>query len=133
MYVGWARGRAMHLTRLDAPPGEHLLAVSGLGCGEILRGESGLHVLEQVDDERDGDKVVDREQVRVLVLAKKPGPEASPATVAREALRAAGATETTAVIVRRYRPGRAPLVRDSSRPYRTGRLDRVIAGDFDLF
>ena len=133
MYVGWARGRAMHLTRLDAPPGEHLLAVSGLGCGEILRGESGLHVLEQVDDERDGDKVVDREQVRVLVLAKKPGPEASPATVARETLRAAGETETTAVIVRRYRPGRAPLVRDSSRPYRTGRLDRVIAGDFDLF
>ena len=89
--------------------------MSGLGCGEILRGESGLHVLEQVDDERDGDKVVDREQVRVLVLAKTPGPEAGAATMARDALQAAGEAETTAVIVRRYRPGRAPLVRDSSR------------------
>jgi ATP-dependent Clp protease ATP-binding subunit ClpC len=37
------------------------------------------------------------------------------------------------VIVRRYRPGRASLVRDSIRGYRTGRLDRVLAGDFDLF
>jgi ATP-dependent Clp protease ATP-binding subunit ClpC len=27
----------------------------------------------------------------------------------------------------------APLVRDSVRGYRTGRLDRVLAGDFDLF
>ncbi len=133
MYAGWARNRGMHLTPLDAPLGEHLLAVSGLGCGEILRGESGLHVLEQVDDERDGEKVVDREQVRVLVLAKAPGPEAGAATMARDALQAAGEAETTAAIVRRYRPGRAPLVRDSNRGYRTGRLDRVLAGDFDLF
>jgi hypothetical protein len=28
---------------------------------------------------------------------------------------------------------RAPLVRDSVRGYRTGRLDRVLAGDFDLY
>ena len=32
-------------------------------------------------------------------------------------------------VVRRYREEPAPLVRD----YRTGRLDRVLAGDFDLF
>jgi ATP-dependent Clp protease ATP-binding subunit ClpC len=35
--------------------------------------------------------------------------------------------------VRRYRPGRSPLVRDTARGYRTGRLDRVLAGDFDLY
>ena len=36
-------------------------------------------------------------------------------------------------VVRRYRPGKAPLVRDSVRGYRTGRLDRILAGDFDLY
>ena len=41
--------------------------------------------------------------------------------------------EAPSVIVRRYRPGKAPLVRDSVRGYRTGRLDRVLGGDFDLY
>jgi ATP-dependent Clp protease ATP-binding subunit ClpC len=36
-------------------------------------------------------------------------------------------------VVRRYRPRPTPLVRDAVRGYRTGRLDRVLAGDFDLF
>jgi ATP-dependent Clp protease ATP-binding subunit ClpC len=27
----------------------------------------------------------------------------------------------------------SPLVRDTARGWRTGRLDRVLAGDFDLF
>ncbi len=34
--------------------------------------------------------------------------------------------------VRRYRRGPSPLVRDSARSWRTGRLDRVLEGDFDL-
>jgi ATP-dependent Clp protease ATP-binding subunit ClpC len=38
-----------------------------------------------------------------------------------------------AEVVRRYREKPAPLVRDAVRGYRTGRLDRVLAGDFDLF
>jgi ATP-dependent Clp protease ATP-binding subunit ClpC len=67
MYVAWAEQRGMHVDRLDAPSGQHLLSVSGLGCGAILAPESGLHVLEQVDEDRDGAKVVDREHVRVLV------------------------------------------------------------------
>ena len=117
---------------LEAPAGEHLLAVSGLGCGEILWGETGLHVLEQVDGSRDGDRVVEREHVRVQVLARPPGPDASAAARCARGARAAREARAAA-IVRRYRPGRAPLVRDSARGYRTGRLDRVLAGDFDLF
>jgi ATP-dependent Clp protease ATP-binding subunit ClpC len=134
MYVGWARKRGMHLERLDAPSGEHLLAVSGLGCGEILGGEAGLHVLEQVvGSGRDGDRVVDREQVRVQIVALAPGPAAGSVEVTRGALAAADEAGAPAHIVRRYRPGRAPLVRDSGRGYRTGRLDRILAGDFDLY
>jgi ATP-dependent Clp protease ATP-binding subunit ClpC len=133
MYVAWAEGRGMHVERLDAPSGEHLLSVSGLGCGEILAHESGLHVLEHVDEERDGAKVVDREHVRVLVLPRPEGPEAGAGSLARLALHHVEEAEPPAIVVRRYRPGRAPLVRDSVRGYRTGRLDRILAGDFDLY
>ena len=134
MYVAWARKRGMRLDRLDAPSGEHLLAVSGLGCGEILGGETGIHVLEHVDGRAgDADRVVDREQVRVRVVPIAPGPAAGSAEVARSALKAAEVGEAQAHIVRRYRPGKAPLVRDAVRGYRTGRLDRVLDGDFDLY
>jgi len=129
MYVSWAHVRGMQVERLDAPAGEHTLSITGLGCGEILGGESGLHVLEHVDERGDGGKVVDREQVRVQVVAHEAGGhDTLPGSVATPAARADSQT-----IVRRYRPGRSSLVRDSVRGYRTGRLDRVLAGDFDLF
>ena len=134
MYLAWARKRGMRLERLEAPVGEHLLAVSGLGCGEILSGETGIHVLEHVDGRTDdADRVVDREQVRVRVVPLAPGQVAGTSEVAGAALKAAGEGDAQAHIVRRYRPGKAPLVRDSVRGYRTGRLDRVLEGDFDLY
>jgi ATP-dependent Clp protease ATP-binding subunit ClpC len=37
------------------------------------------------------------------------------------------------VVVRRYRREPSPLVRDAVRNYRTGLIDRVLGGDFDLF
>jgi ATP-dependent Clp protease ATP-binding subunit ClpC len=133
MYSAWAERRGMHVEHLDAPDGEHLLAVSGLGCGEILAVESGLHVLERVDESLDPPKVVDREHVRVLVLERPEGPEAGAGSLARIVRHRVEEAEAAATIVRRYRPGRSPLVRDSVRGYRTGRLERVLAGDFDLY
>jgi hypothetical protein len=53
-----------------------------------------------------------------------------PAVRARSLLGRAPSSDS---VVRRYRQEPAPLVRDSVRGYRTGRLDRVLAGDFDLF
>jgi ATP-dependent Clp protease ATP-binding subunit ClpC len=133
MYVAWAGDRGMHVERLDAPSGEHLLSISGLGCGEILALESGFHVLQRVDEERDGAKVADRGHVRVLVIPRPEGPEAGAGSLARLALHRVEEAGPSTVVVRRYRPGRAPLVRDSIRGYRTGRLDRILAGDFDLY
>jgi ATP-dependent Clp protease ATP-binding subunit ClpC len=133
MYVGWGQSRGMRMERLDASPTEHLFAVSGLGCGAILVPESGLHVLEHVDDEREGARVVDRDRVRVVVVPRPAGPETDRVSLAKQARAAAERADGTPVVVRRYRPGRAPLVRDSVRGYRTGRLDRVLAGDFDLY
>jgi ATP-dependent Clp protease ATP-binding subunit ClpC len=133
MYVGWADRCGMHAELLESPNGEHLLSISGLGCGEILGPEAGLHVLEHVDDERDGSPVVDRDQIQVVVVGRVPAGERSPANVLRDARAALATAETPSVVVRRYRPGKSPLVRDGVRGYRTGRLERVLAGDFDLF
>jgi len=36
------------------------------------------------------------------------------------------------VIVRRYREHPSPLVRDGVRHWRTGKIERVFGGDFDL-
>jgi hypothetical protein len=38
----------------------------------------------------------------------------------------------TAVVVRRYRRAPSPLVRDSVRGWRTGRIDLVLDGNFDV-
>ena len=111
----------------------HVLGVSGLGCGEILQPEAGLHVLEHVDGERDGSPVVDRDQVQVVVVARPPGEGRASPDVALAARTALSGAEVPGLVVRRYRPGKAPLVRDSVRGYRTGRLDRILAGDFDLY
>jgi ATP-dependent Clp protease ATP-binding subunit ClpC len=121
MYIAWADRRGMSAELLDAEDGQRRIAISGLGCGEILGLEAGLHVLEHVGESASGGQVVDRDQVQVVVVGSGPG--------ARDA---AEPTET-ATVVRRYRPGKSPLVRDSVRGYRTGRLDLVLAGDFDLF
>lgn len=133
MYVGWADRCGMQVEVLDASNGERLLAIAGLGCGEILRQESGLHVLEHVDEERDGSPVVDREQVVVIVAGRSRGQETNGRSAAKEARAALASVGTPSLVVRRYRPGKSPLVRDGVRGYRTGRLERVLAGEFDLF
>jgi ATP-dependent Clp protease ATP-binding subunit ClpC len=131
MYTAWARQRGMRLERLASADDEHLFAISGLGCSTILAPEAGYHVLE-LTDEREG-KRVERETAAVDVVAWDP----RPALGSEDLLARAGAALRTApanpAIVRRYRLPPDPLVRDAVRGYRTGRIDRVLAGDFDLF
>jgi ATP-dependent Clp protease ATP-binding subunit ClpC len=51
----------------------------------------------------------------------------------RAAMEAALATaERSATVVRRYRGGPSPLVRDLVTGWRSGRLDTILAGNFDL-
>ena len=126
MYEAWGRRRGMRVRRLwsDVSP-TRVLAVSGIGAYQILATESGLHVYESPRDERTFDRVA----VQVVVAPCSPSsPETEPAEAARRALAESTAPKT---IVRRYRADPSPLVRDSVRG-RTGRLDRVLAGDFDV-
>jgi ATP-dependent Clp protease ATP-binding subunit ClpC len=128
MYKAWAERRGMRIRSLD--DGEAIcLAVSGLGAGTILPAEAGLHILERVETLDDGRRDIERVTAVVDVV---PQPRGSDPTLPA-ATRALAEHEPPQRVVRRYRGGAAPLVRDSVRSYRTGRLDRVLAGDFDLF
>ena len=131
MYESWAAARGMQVERLATAPGECVLAVSGLGCWRILHGESGLHVLEApvADDGRSAE----RETVRVTVAPRATRPIPAGAGLADEARLALAAVPAPNVVVRRYRTGPSSLVRDSARGYRTGNLEQVLAGEFDLY
>ncbi len=135
MYESWARQRGMRIAVLK-PSARHAadtvwLAVSGFSSYVALTPEDGLHVLEWGSSAEGG---VKRASVRVRVLAQPLVParegEVELTRQAAEVLDAAPAPAPT--IVRRYRGTPSPLVRDSVRGWRTGRLERVFAGDFDL-
>jgi ATP-dependent Clp protease ATP-binding subunit ClpC len=135
MYESWARQRGMRIAVLK-PSTRYAadtvwLAVSGFSSCVALQPEDGLHVLEWGSHAEGGIK---RVSVRVRVLAQPLVPvrdgEAELTRQAADVLAAAPAPPST--IVRRYRGTPSPLVRDSVRGWRTGRLERVFAGDFDL-
>jgi len=134
MYRRWGERRGMAVERLPTiarADVEDLLLAGGLGAATILAPEAGLHVLERPAARQEHERALDRVGVMVAVVPRRPGggEAASPAT-ARAAL-AASAVRTA--VVRRYRFEPTPLVRDAVRGFRTGRLDRVLDGDFDLF
>ncbi len=144
MYRRWAERRRMRLELLEEHDGARangagaeeyraLFAVSGYAAYTILRHEAGLHVFETPQDEKSSFK---RATASVRVVGQ---PEEPPGRGGREALReqaertlSADAHAPQTQIVRRYREEPSPLVRDSARGWRTGRLERVLDGDFDL-
>jgi ATP-dependent Clp protease ATP-binding subunit ClpC len=132
MYVAWGRQRGMDVELLaTTAQGGQLLAISGLGCWRLLAPESGLHVLE-IEASGDGTRAAERETARVRVAPREPGPRLEGPALAESARVAIDDAPAASIVVRRYRTGPSPLVRDSARGYRTGHLDRVLAGDFDL-
>lgn len=118
MYVQWADNRGLRVTRHapDASGGVRL-DVTGAAAYQALRLESGMHVL----DLQQGDTEI-RSSARVQVSADPAWPD-DPSLPA----------DALSRVTRRYDDGPAPLVRDNVRGWRSGRLERVLAGDFDLF
>jgi ATP-dependent Clp protease ATP-binding subunit ClpC len=98
--------------------------ITGFGAHSTLACEAGLHVLEPGEARR----CVAR--VRVAPLLDMRSAADIPSAIIAAAL---AATPSRAGIVRRYRTEPSPLVRDAERGWRTGRLDDVLAGNFDLF
>ena len=130
MYLEWARKRRMRVTRVGdgGKSAAFVLAVSGFGVHGILLPEAGLHVLE-VPDTAGG---FDRHTARVRLVVQPPQPRAASVGELEHALACLAGTPAPTAIVRRYRLAPSPLVRDAVAGWRTGRIDDVLAGDFDL-
>ena len=118
MYTGWADHRGMRLQPVSERNGLRF-TVSGLAAYALLSGEHGLHVFEAPVREREFDRITVRVNVDPVPVFNHASPAANEPTRSTE-------------IVRRYRLEPSPLVRDRQ-GWRTGRADRVLAGDFDLF
>ena len=125
MYQAWARRRGAKATPLEAPMSAmaSMLYVECLGAFDALAGEDGLHVSETRHDGRTERLGVARVTVTPWAEASAPSPDVSQAS----------RPGAEVAVVRRYQSEPTPLVRDLRAGWRTGRIDRVLGGDFDLF
>ena len=79
-------------------------------------------------------KTFQRHTVRVSVIPQPDIPAQGPGGLLKQARRCfAEAKASEMKVVRRYREKPSPLVRDQDGNWRTGRIERVMGGDFDLF
>lgn len=129
MYRAWANNRHMQLGEIEAGPGRThpWLIVSGFGAHRLLEQEVGLHVLELEDTDKGPSRATARVRIAITPLGDLSA-ERLHAAVARLFDQA----PQPGSVVRRYRHGPAPLVRNMNGAWRTGRVDAVLAGDFDL-
>lgn len=129
MYRQWAVKRRMKIKDLLPADGKGapILHVTGFGAYRTLRAEVGLHVLEAPARDNNARRTVAR--VTMVAGPDRDLPEPSEYVAASRLLAAVPAAAT---IVRRYREAPAPMVRDLANGWRTGRLDSVLGGDFDL-
>jgi ATP-dependent Clp protease ATP-binding subunit ClpC len=125
MYRGWAGNRHMQLTTIaDGERNLPWLLISGFGAHRLLVQEIGLHVLEA---EEEKGRVAARVRLAVAPLGDLAGGRL------RAALAEAFARGPQPhQVVRRYRSEPSPLVRNMNGSWRTGKLDAVLRGDFDL-
>jgi len=114
MYSQWATARGLRVEQLaaDRENGAVGLKISGGPAFQSLLKEIGLHVLDVRNEQAEA-----RISARVTVSADPPGSQELP---------------EPGRVCRRYGDGPSPLVRDLVRGWRSGRLERVLGGDFDL-
>jgi ATP-dependent Clp protease ATP-binding subunit ClpC len=138
MYQQWAEKRRMRHKLLQETGGDSktpyrmMLAVAGYASYGILEKETGMHVWEIPTG---SGKSFQRCKAYVQVVPQPVEPAGNEADALlkqaqQEFARAADDGQLT--IVRRYREEPSPLVRDGVKNWRSGRLDRVLGGDFDL-
>jgi ATP-dependent Clp protease ATP-binding subunit ClpC len=132
MYREWARKRQVRCTVLQEAGGADaaawVMAMSGPGARSVLAAEVGLHVLEAPDQ---GGGFA-RRTARVRLAAQPAEPRRAGLRELDQALACLASEATSTAIVRRYRDQPSPLVRDAQAGWRTGRIEEVLAGDFDL-
>ena len=127
MYRAWAGKRRMHIGDVASRSKDKetpILLISGFGAHRILAPEAGLHVFEPF--EGSGNRVTARVRLAAVPLGDVPA-----AKERRLVIEVIDEAPRPNNVVRRYRE-EPPLVRDAAGQWRSGRLDLVLGGDFDL-
>lgn len=129
MYRQWAAKRRMQIREVPSGTrtGPPVLLITGFGAYRTVTAENGLHVLENDQRPDGGRRIVAR-----VTTASGPAPDLAEADVPAAAAKLLAAAPVPTGIVRRYRDGAAPIVRDVAGGWRSGRLSAVLGGDFDL-
>ena len=99
----------------------------GLGAARLLQVETGLHVLDYEDTD-DAHRTV----ARVIVVATPLDLPASASERYAVLVEEVEKERRPSLVVRRYRDDPSPLVRDMRRGWRSGRIDLVFDGHFDV-
>jgi ATP-dependent Clp protease ATP-binding subunit ClpC len=125
-YRAWAALRGMDCTELSQRAETIVLAISGFAAHCSLSNEHGLHVLEP---DTHGGRLA---RVRVIIAPQptRPADSGEELAMAHQAL--SHAAKGLPAVVRRYRSGPSPEIRDRVRGWHTGRWDRVMGGEFDV-
>ncbi len=137
MYRAWAQKRRMEFevlresAREDEDMYQLVAAVSGFGAYRILLPEDGLHILEVPAEDHEFQRA--KVQVRIAPQPDEPAGQDRRSWILQAEKTFAATARGVTTVVRRYRELPSPLVRDGVRQWRTGRIDRVFSGDFDLF
>ncbi len=127
MYRDWAENRHMQVSKIKSSDDRPILLVTGFGAHRVLSRECGLHILELTDSNGDASRATARVRLVVAPLGDVPT-----AKLPRALIEAFDKAVRPSAVVRRYRGEPAPLVRSADGSWRTGKLDAVLRGDFDL-
>ena len=129
MYRLWCRKRNMQLAEIEPlkSGGPAVLLVSGFGAARALKREAGLHVLERSEVGQGANRMT----ARVLVVSSPLG-DISRAQRRTQLTQAFDKAPRPGTVVRRYRREPSPLVRNADGSWRSGKVEAVLAGDFDI-
>ena len=135
MYLKWVESRQMRYKILiddrfnTEGVQRFVLAIAGFGSYTILKQETGIHVWEDHPEDTNNKRRVHA----VVRVVPQPIPASKEtAELIAQAEHQLTQLETKTTVVRRYRREPAPLVRDRIKGWRTGNLDLVLNGNFDL-
>ncbi len=127
MYRSWAGKRRMHFSEFGVQGKDNAtsaLVISGFGAYRTLAAEAGLHIFDP--SEGSDHRVTARVRLAAVPLGDLPAAKERAAI-----LKVLDEATRPNTVVRRYRET-PPLVRDAGGKWRTGRLDLVLGGEFDL-
>ncbi len=128
MYRGWAGARNMQISELPLRPGDGpALLIGGFGAYRALTPERGLHVFETPNAGKNAGRI----SARIRVVPAPLG-ELAPGKLRAALATAFAQSAASNTLIRRYRDGASPSVRDMQAGWRSGRLDAVLRGNFDL-